>query len=247
MCGLSISKLYLGWICLTLWCRYLIYVDDMTCKDPGPFSVFEQRFLSGQPQLNPVLDALVGVLLRLWDLYDPLCANSITSSVFNYFTATCLEANPQKLSLVQGTERFSDFLRTHTGVSIAFAAMMFTKSTEVDITEYFQAIPDMDFWIGLTNDLLSFVSPFFLSRYPHSLTRRRCFKFAYSTRFYKEELAGETTNYIHTRAYIENKAPLEVLAEMAKEMRVSKNSIHKALSHSPKALHVWKVFEYGYV
>jgi hypothetical protein len=66
-------------------------------------------------------------------------------------------------------------------------------------------------------------------------------------RFHKEELAGEKANYVSTRAYVENKAPLQVLAEMAHELRGARNVILKAISHSPDALRAWHVFECGYV
>ena len=138
--------------------RYLIYVDDMAPRDPSTFSAFEQRFLSGQRQLDPVLDALVEVLMRLWDLYDPLCANSIIAATFEFFTSTCIEPELETLSLIQGTQRFSWYMRERTGVATAFGLMMFTKSTGVHMMEFIQAIPDMNFWICLTNDLLSSVS-----------------------------------------------------------------------------------------
>lgn len=66
-------------------------------------------------------------------------------------------------------------------------------------------------------------------------------------RFHKEELAGETRNYVHIRAYIEDKTPLEVLAEIAEELRISRNTIHKVLSLNPKALQAWTVYERGYM
>ena len=138
--------------------RYILYVDDMAPKDPGPFRVFQQRFLNGQPQLNPVLDALVGVMMRFWDLYDPLCANSIIAFTFEFVTSTSMQTDLEKLSLVRGTQRFPMFLRDRTGASIPYALLMFTKSTQIDLMEYFQALPDMNFWINIVNDILSSVS-----------------------------------------------------------------------------------------
>ena len=204
-------------------------------------SVFEQRFLSGKPQLHPILNALAGMLLCMWDFYDPLCANTIIAWTFEYLTTACIEPDIERLPLVRGTQRFSWFVRRRTGMAIAFAVGIFTKSTQIDMMEYIQAVPDMDFWTCLTNDILSSVSFFFV------LPLRFILKPHFFARFHKEELAGETVNYVHTRAYIENKAPLQVLAEMAEELRVSRNTIHKALSHSPRALRSWKIFERGYV
>ncbi|KAF8511698.1 isoprenoid synthase domain-containing protein [Gautieria morchelliformis] len=200
--------------------RYIFYVEDMAPKDPSPFCAFQQRFISGQPQLDPVLDALAGVLMRMWDLYDPLCANSIIAGTFEFITINCLEFDMKRLPLIRGTERFPWFVRDRTGGGIPVALLAFTKSTKIDMMEFIQAIPDINFWIALTNDMLS---------------------------FHKEELSGETGTYVHNRAYIENKAPLQVLAEMAEELRISRTTIHTVLSNSPKALLVWEVYERGFI
>ncbi|KAF8586475.1 terpenoid synthase [Ramaria rubella] len=199
---------------------FTLYADDMAPKDPKAFRSFEQRFLCGQPQLDPVLDALVEVLLRMWELYDPLCANYIVISTLEFITATSLEPELDTFPLVQGVRRFPWFIRNGTGVGTAFAFMIFTKSAKIDPVKYLQAIPDMNFWIALTNDVLS---------------------------FHKEELAGESANYIHNRAYVDNKAPLQVLVDVVEELQVSRNAIHKALALSAEALKAWIVFERGYV
>ncbi|KAF8462081.1 isoprenoid synthase domain-containing protein [Gautieria morchelliformis] len=205
---------------IALYTWYFIYVDDMAPKNPSSFIEFEHRFLSGRPQLDPVLDAFASVLLRMWDLYDPLCANSIIVAAFELISISCIEPEIEKLPLVQGAQEFSWFVRHRSGAGPAYALMSFTKSSQIDMMEYIQAVPFMDRWICLTNDILS---------------------------FHKENLAGETGTYIHTRAYIENKAPLQVLAEIAEEMRTAINTIHLTLSDSPRALHAWEVFERGYI
>ena len=218
-------------------------MDDKAPKDPIPFRAFQQRFLSGEPQLNPVLDALVDALMRTWDLFDPLCANSIIAFTFEFVTSTSMQADVEKLSLSRGAQRFSWFFRERSGVPTSYTLFMFAKSTQIDIMEYFQAIADMNFWMCLVNDILSSVS---LSS-PLCPVYKLAEAVAFSIIFHKEELAGETANYVHTRAYMENKAPLKVLAEMVEEVRVSRNSIHNALSQSPRALRIWRAFEHGYM
>lgn len=138
--------------------RYLIYVDDMAPRDPSAFSVFEQRFLSGQPQLNPVLRALVEVFVRMWDLYDPLCANGIICGAFDLITSTCMQPELERQPLIRGTQRFPWFLRDLTGDANGYALMTFTKSIGVDMMAFVQVLDDMNFWICLTNDLLSSVA-----------------------------------------------------------------------------------------
>ncbi|KAM0074413.1 hypothetical protein ACKRZS_013736 [Fusarium odoratissimum] len=56
----------------------------------------------------------------------------------------------------------------------------FPKELCPDISLFLEVVPDISMCIGLTNDALS---------------------------FYKEEKAGETHNYIHNRAWYENKDP----------------------------------------
>jgi Trichodiene synthase (TRI5) len=143
--------------------RYCIYVDDMAPRDPSSFSGFQQRFLSGQPQLTPILDAFASVLLRMWDLYDPLCANTIITAALRLVTISCIEPEIEKLPLVQGAQRFSWFVRQHDGVGPAYALMSFTRSTQINIVNYFHAVPEMDRWICLTNDILSSVPLLLLS------------------------------------------------------------------------------------
>ncbi|KAF8458283.1 hypothetical protein JB92DRAFT_3078677 [Gautieria morchelliformis] len=159
---------------IALYTWYGIYVDDMVHKDPSSYSIFEQRFLSGQRQLNPILDAFAQ------------CASMHLGNI------SCMEPQIEKLPLVRGAHRFSWFVRHRGGAGSAYALMSFMK-------------------------------------------------------FHKENLEGETANYIHTRAYIDNKAPLQVLAEIAEELRTAINTIHLALSDSPRALHTWEVFEHGYI
>jgi hypothetical protein len=135
----------------------MIYVDDMAYRDLTHSTMFEQRFLSGQPQLDPVLDALVEVLLGMWKQYEPLCANSIIVTAFEFFTFNYIEREVETMPLVRSAHRFPWFLRYRTGISPAYTFMLFTKARNVNILEYIQAVPDMNHWISVTNDLLSFV------------------------------------------------------------------------------------------
>ncbi|KAF9465961.1 isoprenoid synthase domain-containing protein [Collybia nuda] len=205
---------------IALYNWYLIYIDDMSSKDTGPFMAFQERFLRRMPQLNPVLEALVEVLMRIYELYDLPTANSILSATFNFVNSTCIEPEIETLPLTRGLVRFPWFLRDQTGVAIAFALLLFPKSKNIGVTDYIQALSDMNFWISVTNDILS---------------------------FHKEELAGERANYVYNRAYIEDKVPLSVLAEMSQELFESRNAVYAALAHCPQAADVWHTWEQGYV
>lgn len=130
----------------------------MSSRDTSPFVVFEERFLRRMPQLNPVLEALVDVLLRIYDQYESTTANYIMNATFNFVNSTCMEPEIERLPLMRGVVRFPWFLRDQTGVAIGFGLMLFPKSKDIGVTDYIQALPDMNFWISATNDMLSSVS-----------------------------------------------------------------------------------------
>jgi hypothetical protein len=215
----------------------LIYIDDMSSRDVGPFAVFEQRLLRGLPQLNAVLDALADVLFRMCDQYETPTANSILTATFEFVNSTCIEPDIETLPLVRGCTRFPWFLRDRTGVAIAFALMLFPKSKRIGVTDYIQALPDMNFWISVTNDLLSCVC---------AVSHRRP-DIESGYRFHKEDIAGEKANYVYNRSYVEEQAPLTIIAKMEKELQMSRKTIYTALKHCPHAIDVWCMWELGYV
>ena len=67
------------------------------------------------------------------------------------------------------------------------------------------------------------------------------------SRFYKETLQGETSNYIHIRAQNERKSPIDVLSEIGRELVLSSNAIYMILESKPDALAAWKAVERGYM
>ena len=67
------------------------------------------------------------------------------------------------------------------------------------------------------------------------------------SRFYKEELAGETATYVYLRALVENKDAIQVLTEVKGELVLSQEVIHATLAACPAALRTWKSFEQGYM
>ncbi|KAJ7867159.1 hypothetical protein B0H13DRAFT_1636256, partial [Mycena leptocephala] len=97
---------------------------------------------------------------------------------------------------------------------------IFPKQTHPDISAFIQVLPDIDEFFCLANDILS---------------------------FYKEELAGETTNYVHSRAKTTLKHPKRVLVEMVREVGDLHVRIAATLEKHPEALAAWKSFEDGFI
>ncbi|KAF8504991.1 isoprenoid synthase domain-containing protein [Hysterangium stoloniferum] len=203
-----------------LYSWYLIYIDDIAPTFTVAIQEFQKRFFRGQPQLHPVLTALVQVFNNIWELYDPVVANYIMASSFDFISWCCIEHKMRTMPLIKGIERLPWFIREKSGVAAGWILHAFPKSRNFTMTDVLQALPDMCYWVNLSNDLLS---------------------------FYKEELAGEKDNYVHLRADAENLSPLEVLATIVEEMRIARNTIHATLMVCPPALDAWKVYEQGYL
>ncbi|RDB27321.1 Trichodiene synthase [Hypsizygus marmoreus] len=204
---------------IALYSWYVVYIDDTVLTDAHPFVAFQQRFMRGLPQLDPVLDAYAAVLHALCDQYDTLPANFILSATFEYISATCLEPVLPEVTI---RRRFPGFLRDRTGLGIPYALFVLAKPHSEHCIRFFascsQALPDMNFWIAGINDVLS---------------------------FYKEECAGEQNNYIHNRAHADGKAPPAVLCDMIQELLEASDNIYVALP--PRARETWRSFEAGVI
>jgi hypothetical protein len=216
---------------IALFNWYIIYIDDAVLSDPQPFIAFQYRFMQGLPQLDPVLDAFSAVLHNLSASYPPLQANLILSAAFEFVSASCVEpqlarghrsAKNSKLPTPTARQatRFPVFLRERTGLGVPGALMLFSPSQPVDFVDCFQALGDMSFCIAAVNDLLS---------------------------FFKEQLAGETATYIHTRAEAEGRSPLRVFASLKNELCAASQNITQTLGEDQAAVEIWRMFEYGVV
>ncbi|KAF8236723.1 terpenoid synthase [Tricholoma matsutake] len=197
-----------------------IYVDDVTSKNVAIVAAFEQRFLRGLPQLDPVLTVFAEVIISLCDHYDTLVANVILTAILDFVNSSCMEPTIERLPLIQDAGRFPWYLRDQTGIGKGFALFMFTKSSKIVITDFIQAIPDLNYWISAVNDFLS---------------------------FHKEELGGEEANYIHNRAYMEGKTAMQVLGDMGRELLDVRASILAVLAKSPRSIEIWQNWERGYI
>jgi hypothetical protein len=66
-------------------------------------------------------------------------------------------------------------------------------------------------------------------------------------RFHKEELAGESINYIHNRAFVEGIVPMQVLDDLGRELLEMRASIYAILARCPRAAETWQMFERGFM
>ncbi|KAG8797438.1 hypothetical protein FRC17_007740 [Serendipita sp. 399] len=206
---------------ISLFTFFMIYIDDRSSKgDPKPFASFQRNYALGKSQLDPVLDHFSDFLAVIWSFYDPFTANAIVSSSLEFINGCYLERLTEKMPINPDAERFPYFLRSKTGVAQAYAMMIFPAAVYPSPTTFIQAIPSISYWIDITNDILS---------------------------FYKEELAHETNNYIHLRAAVARRKPIQVLRDLVEESLHAARSVESILEHNDVALNAWLTFKTGYI
>ncbi|KAG6827421.1 hypothetical protein H0H92_011843 [Tricholoma furcatifolium] len=191
---------------------------------PRPTITFEEPcFLRNLPQLDPVLQGLADVLRSMHDYYPVFFAHGIINSAFEFVAGTCLEPAFEKVNVSATSTRFPWFLRSRNGGWSGLCVNAIPQFSKGGICGFFSALADMDFWICISNDLLS--------------------------SYYKESLAGDTANYILHRVSVEGVSSLQVVAELQYELLDSRNHIYKLLRNNAgeKAVKIWRVWEHGYL
>ncbi|KAG8824669.1 hypothetical protein FRC19_001301 [Serendipita sp. 401] len=206
---------------ISIFTFFMIYIDDRSSRgDPAPFANFQRNYALATPQLDPVLDQFADFLTVVWSFYDPFTANAIVSSSLEFINGCYLERLTEKMPINPEAEKFPYFLRSKTGVAQAYAMMIFPAALHPSPTAFIQAIPSISYWIDITNDILS---------------------------FYKEELAHETNNYIHLRAAVARRRPVQVLRDLVDESLHASNSVESILKRNTVALNAWLTFKTGYI
>ncbi|PTB75607.1 terpenoid synthase, partial [Trichoderma longibrachiatum ATCC 18648] len=153
---------------------------------------FHARFFRGEPQGNNLLEGIAILLREADDHFDTVMANMLQISVLKFLTSNLLERHDgfQNMKVTRAGIKFPDFYRDMSGMNVAYAVFCYPKAQYPDAAAYLEAIPDMARFIDISNDVLS---------------------------FYKEEVGGDTRNFLHNRANTTGKPILEVLKEVSKE------------------------------
>ncbi|KAK1529217.1 longiborneol synthase [Colletotrichum paranaense] len=181
-----------GYVGLFTW--LVVQYDDIVGQNEGGMDEaqhFQRRFLNGETQPNAMLEGLAGLLRQAPDIFDPVMASLLQISALKFMTCNLLERHDgfQNMKTTRGAGiKFPDFLRDLAGINVAYAVFCFPKAQYPDVSQYLEAIPDMARVIDISNDVFS---------------------------FYKEELGGETRNYIHNRRMATGKDVFAVLEDVA--------------------------------
>ncbi|KAF9468658.1 isoprenoid synthase domain-containing protein [Collybia nuda] len=156
--------------------------------------------------------------------WDALPANSIVCAALEFVNGCALEnhADIQNIVPCSSSPSWPYYLRAKTGVAPAYSFMIFTKNVHPKLSHFIQAIADINLFIDLTNDTLS---------------------------FYKESMDNEEGNYVTNRSLVHGKPPIRVLSEVADEAYAAYSRVSKSLKTqgTPEAYKAWMTFVHGYI
>ncbi|KAK8115642.1 hypothetical protein PG984_012144 [Apiospora sp. TS-2023a] len=201
----------------------VVQVDDITPSIKEEVEQFQQRFLRGEEQPLPILRGLAAIFREAYDHWDPVLANLLVKSALDFMTSNLLDAEDVFRRMQVTTEAgvsFPYYIRHMSGITEAYAIFTYPREQYPDISQFLEAIPDMALWININNDVLS---------------------------FYKEEVAGETTNYIHNRARCERKTPLAVVREVQHEVVDCVRRVNAMLEGREPYCQAWKIHMTGHI
>ncbi|KAI0106224.1 isoprenoid synthase domain-containing protein [Nemania sp. FL0031] len=208
-------------IAIYTWLITYIEDDEDGTED---LAGFQARFQKGEPQPSSPPARFAEALQAMSTYFQPLAVNFIVLSSLQFVNATLLERCGEFHGLQHCREAsgWPDYVRDRTGVSEAYAYFIFPRDQCSDIGAYIQGIPGMMTCINYVNDVLS---------------------------FHKETLAGETDNYINTRAACEQRDPLAVLETVVTETIAATSHVVGLLStrSDPVYASKWKEFLNGYI
>lgn len=139
--------------------RFMLYFDDLAFKMPLALEGFQSSILRKQPLKDKVLQHFITHLADMYLFWDTLPANSIVCAALEFLNGCALENHPDIRNMVPcfSSPSWPYYLRAKTGVAPAYAFMIFTKELHPNLSNFIQVIADINIFIDLTNDVLSYV------------------------------------------------------------------------------------------
>jgi hypothetical protein len=93
-------------ILIALWTACFIYVDDKFLQDSGPIYDFQDRFVRGISQEDPMLEAFAGLIREMSHHLHRVTANLFVTSTLNGVTGTILEKEMQGIQVSSSSPYF---------------------------------------------------------------------------------------------------------------------------------------------
>ncbi|GJE96504.1 hypothetical protein PsYK624_127010 [Phanerochaete sordida] len=201
---------------LLIFCAACIDDGDVPA---GAQAAFTARLLAGRAQAHPVLDGLVGVLARAPDVLNAYSAAVVAADTVNFVNSTRFEGLLGEMRLSGAAGLYPTYKRHKNGLNEVTAGTVWDKFAFPDVATHIQAIPDATLFIMYTNDVIS---------------------------FYKEELAGETENFVHDVAHVTGQDPRVVVQELADKAVACIHNVRDILE-GEKEREAWESFLAGYL
>ncbi|KAA1475617.1 terpenoid synthase [Dentipellis sp. KUC8613] len=198
---------------------FMLLSEDRLKEDIDAIRAFSECFTRNEPQKHPMLDHLAALVHQLPEIFDQVAASIMTTSVLNFITAIALEHELEGTALEKSAVRYPIFARVMTGAGEMFALWVFGVQG-LPLGAYLQAVPDIVDFINYGNDILS---------------------------FYKEEMAGETVNLVHTLARCRGVPHAAVLRSLIDDAVTAHERTLRTLSPHRGAYETYRRFSEGYV
>ncbi|GJE96486.1 hypothetical protein PsYK624_126830 [Phanerochaete sordida] len=192
-------------------------VDDGEC-DAGALAEFAIRLQTGRPQLLPILDRFAEVLAQMPDFFNVYLATTVLTDSLNFVNSTLFEKDLEGMQMRPAAGQYPQYKRARNGLGEVFAAYIWDKFSFPDVSTIIQALPDAIIFLIHGNDILS---------------------------FYKEELGGDTKNFIHDRARVTGKDTHTVVRELLEDVVASVHSARAILEGEERE--AWERFMAGYI
>ncbi|KAI0154541.1 isoprenoid synthase domain-containing protein [Xylariaceae sp. FL1272] len=198
-----------------------ILIDDDVTENTEDWTQFMSCFHDNRKQPTIRAQAWSDVLRLSYKHYSPMVANFIVTSALNFVNARVLERTEvPKMTCTAGGQAWPYYFRDKNGVAEAYVWFSFPDIICSDVASYIEAIPDMNKFICLTNDILS---------------------------FYKEECAGDDDNYIRSRARYESSDISTVFKAVIRDCVDAFKCIRIVLQGKGPAAEAWLNHAMGFV
>ncbi|KAG1721924.1 isoprenoid synthase domain-containing protein [Suillus lakei] len=206
------------WMCL--FTAVATRIDDMMVRGEDMAHVyrFNERFVSCQPQGDPVLSALDVIMREIASLHSPLVSNLITISTLNFVSSNCLDNETKDMQISPQAPLYPEYSRILSGLVDGY--LLFIFPSMLPVREYIQCMPDLRSVVNHTNDILS---------------------------YYKEEIEGDTANYLSLMAASRGLTKQGALHEVIEKTVQAHHNILECLRLHTKAYDSYVSFFDGYV
>ncbi|KAG2064654.1 terpenoid synthase [Suillus decipiens] len=205
------------WICL--FTAVATCIDDMIkAEDLMHVYPFNERFMNCEPQGHPVLNAFDGLVREVPCHYSAPMSNLIVTSSLNFVSSILLDNETQDMPISRQAPSYSEYSRLLSGLADTYGLSIFPST--LPLQEYVQCMPDLTIVINHTNDILS---------------------------YYKEEIEGDSTNYLSLMAASRGLAKQEALCELIDKTVRAYYNVLEFLRPRPEAYDAYVAFFDGYV